>query len=128
MEKLAAAAAVLMIVGGTAQSSAHHDSGATYNEAMMVTIEADLVTLSLRNPHSFMQVAVRTPGKPEVRYVVEWDRADDLRRAGIVGTTLKSGDRIVLTGQPSRAPLDHRLRLTVLRRPKDGLRWAEPMS
>lgn len=118
---------VMMLAVATAGALAHHDI-MTYDDHAIVTIEADLISLSLRNPHSFMQVAVRAAGKPTVRYEVEWSGADDLRRAGIVGTTFKAGDRVVLTGQPGREASTHRLRLTLLRRPKDGLRWVEPVS
>jgi hypothetical protein len=114
---------VTMLAAGGASLSAHHDV-MSYDQRS-VTIEADLVSLSLRNPHSFMFVSVRAPGKPAVRYEVEWSGADALRRAGIVSTTLKTGDRIILTGQPGRESSTHRLRLTLLRRPKDGLRWVE---
>jgi hypothetical protein len=120
------AAVLAALAAGAAGAGAHHDTK-TYDQRTIVTIEADLISLSLRNPHSFMQVAVRAPGKPVVRYDVEWSGADALRRSGIVATTLKVGDRIVLTGQPGRESSIHRLRLTVLRRPKDGLRWTESM-
>ena len=121
-------AVIALLAAAGSRPAAHHDIAAVYDEASLVTIEAQLVSLSLRNPHSFMEVAVRAQGKAEVRYEVEWNAADNLRRSGIAGTTLRAGDRIILTGQPSRPASSHRLRLTQLRRPKDGLRWEEPMS
>ena len=119
---------LLVTLAVAARPSAHHDVTTVYDERSMMTIDAQLVSLALRNPHSFMQVTVRTPKKAEVRYEIEWNGADSLRRAGIVATTLHAGDRIILTGQPSRPLTAQRLRLTSLRRPKDGLVWAEPMS
>ena len=92
-----------------------------------MTIDARLVSLSLKNPHSFMQVAVSTRGREEIRYVIEWGGKEELRRAGIGRATFKAGDRIILTGQPGRSRSDYRLRLETLDRPKDGLRWTESM-
>ena len=127
MRKFLAVMTLLTAVAAP-RASAHHDVAAVYDERSVLTIEGQLVSLSLRNPHSFMQVAVRAGGKAEVRYAIEWDGADDLRRSGIHGSTLQAGDRVVLTGQPSRPRSSRGLRLTQLRRPKDGLVWAEPMS
>ncbi len=118
----------LLAAAAAARPSAHHDVGTVYDERSRLTIEGQLISLSLRNPHSFMQVAVRAAGRGEVRYTIEWDGAEDLRRSGINSSTLHAGDRIVLTGQPSRPLSGRGLRLTQLRRPKDGLVWSEPMS
>jgi hypothetical protein len=118
----------LLAAAAAARPAAHHDVATVYDEGARLTIEGQLVSLSLRNPHSFMQVAVRAGGKAEVRYTIEWNGADNLRRSGINSATFHAGDRIVLTGQPSRPVSGRGLRLTQLRRPKDGLVWAEPMS
>ena len=114
-----------MAGGGSAR--AHHDFSPSYNERAVLTIDARLVSLTLKNPHSFMQVAVSTRGREEIRYLVEWGGQDELRRAGIGGATFRAGDRIILTGQPGRSRSDYRLRLKTLHRPKDGLRWTESM-
>lgn len=127
MRRLLAVMTLLAAVAA-APTSAHHDVATVYDERALLTIEGQIVSLSLRNPHSFMQVAVRAAGKAEVRYTIEWNGADSLRRSGINSSTFHAGDRIVLTGQPSRPLSSRALRLTQLRRPKDGLVWAEPMS
>jgi hypothetical protein len=61
-----------------------------------------------------------------VRYAVEWIGASELGRQGVTAGTLKSGDFVVISGTPGRNPTDHRVRMTSLRRPKDGFDWKLP--
>ena len=105
-------------------AAAHHSFTATYLEHEMVTIEGQLVQFQLRNPHSFAQMIVREPDGHEVRYAVEWRGAGELGAQGVTPRTLQVGDYLVITGNPSRAPTDHRVRVTRLVRPRDGFNWA----
>jgi hypothetical protein len=122
------ALALVVVLAALPRMTAHHDPRPTYDDTVTRTIQGSVISLTLRNPHSFMQVAVKAPGRAEVRYDLEWNGADDLRRAGVMATTFHSGDRIVVTGQPGRGTSDRRLRVTMLRRPSDGFVWAQPMS
>ena len=101
---------------------AHHSFAATYVENSSVTIEGDLVTFELRNPHSFVNVMVKDASGQMVRYLVEWGSTTQLQ-GKITRDTLKVGDHIVITGNPARNADDHRVRLVTLRRPKDGWSW-----
>lgn len=120
--------ALLVVFAAVLRMTAHHDPRPAYDERVTRTIEGSVVSLTLKNPHSFMFVAVKAPGRPEVVYNLEWSGADDLRRSGISAMTFRSGDRIVVTGQPGKGTDDRRLRMTALKRPKDGLVWAQPMD
>jgi len=100
----------------------HHSFAATYIENQSVTIEGDLVTFELRNPHSFVNVMVKDTDGQMVRYLVEWGSTTQLQ-GKITRDTLKSGDHIIITGNPARNADDHRVRLVTLRRPKDGWSW-----
>jgi len=109
-----------LAAGGRAY--AHHSFSATYLENQSVTIEGDLVTFELRNPHSFVNVMVKDASGEMVRYLVEWGSTTQLQ-GKISRDTLKAGDHIIITGNPARNADDHRLRLVTLRRPKDGWSW-----
>jgi hypothetical protein len=111
------------VLGLGSRALAHHSFAATYDVARMVTIEAEIVQVVLRNPHSFVHVAVRERGKAEMRYSVEWTASKRLGGQGVTGRTFKAGDNVIITGQPGRDPGDHQLRMTMLRRPKDGFVW-----
>ena len=105
-----------------ARAYGHHSFAATYLEGQSVTIEGDLVTFELRNPHSFVNVMVKDDSGQMVRYLVEWGSTTQLQ-GKITRDTLKVGDHIVITGNPARNADDHRVRLVTLRRPKDGWSW-----
>jgi len=120
--------AALIVLVVAMRLSAHHDPRPAYNERESRTIDGSVVSVTLRNPHSFMQVAVKAPRRGETHYRIEWSGIDDLRRAGISADTFRSGDRVVITGQPGLGTSDRRLRVTRLTRPKDGLVWAQPMT
>ena len=112
----------VLALAAAARVSAHHSFAATYLEGQSVTIEGDLVTFELRNPHSFVNVMVKDPSGQMVRYLVEWGSTTQLQ-GKISRETLKAGDHIIITGNPARNADDHRVRLVTLRRPKDGWSW-----
>ena len=120
---VAVALASLILAGSV---SAHHSFAATYRENQSVTIEGQLVQWQLRNPHSIVQMIVHQPDGRDVRYAVEWRGAGELFGQGVRNDTLRVGDHLVITGNPSRQPSDHRVRLTRLVRPKDGFAWTWP--
>jgi hypothetical protein len=104
-------------------TAAHHSFAASYLENESVTIEGDLVQFQLRNPHSFVQMVVKEADGKDVRYAVEWRGAGELVMQGVTNGTLRIGDHLIITGNPSRHPTDHRVRLTKLSRPRDGFNW-----
>jgi hypothetical protein len=108
---------------------AHHSIGATYDESKKVTIEGTLVQFLWRNPHSFVHVVVkdaagaRSAKDESQRWAAEWGSGGQLGNQGVARDTLKVGDHLVVTGDPSRTPGDYRLRVRTIYRPKDEWRW-----
>jgi hypothetical protein len=117
------AALVFAVLAIGSQATAHHSFAATYLEDQSVTIEGQMVQFLLRNPHSFVHVMVKGPDGSMVRYVVEWGSPTQLGGQGVTRDTLKTGDHVVITGNPGRNREDHRIRLLQFRRPKDGWSW-----
>jgi hypothetical protein len=126
MKRIVVAVALLAacVLGPSVQ--AHHSFAASYLENEWVTIEGQLVQFQLRNPHSFVQMVVREPDGRDVRYSVEWRGAGELVAQGVTNGTLRIGDHLVITGNPSRSATDHRVRLLRLIRPRDGFAWVWP--
>lgn len=120
MTRYLVASLIVAALAGT-PASAHHSFAATYLESESVTIEGDLITFELRNPHSFVNVMVKDANGAMVRYLVEWGSPTQLGK--ITRDTLKAGDHLIITGSPARNPDDHRVRLITLKRPKDGWTW-----
>ena len=115
---LAALAGLTMSAG----AYAHHSFAGTYlMDAPKVHIEGKLVQFLLRNPHSFVQVEAPDPNSGEtVRWSIEWGAAGQLTSSGVSQSSLKVGDHVIVTGNPSRRPEDHRLRMVSIERPASG--------
>jgi len=118
---------VLLVIAGMAVSaftaSAHHSLDATYDMKTEVRMEGKLLQVLLRNPHSFLQLEARDAAGTMRVWALEFPGAKTLAKAGITVDTLKKGDALVLTLNPSRRPSDHRGVLSTLHRDSDGLTW-----
>lgn len=116
---LAVTAAVLI---GTA-ASAHHSFGATYEIEKQVKLEGTLVQFVYRNPHSFVHIEAPDASGVKQRWAIEWGGTAQLSNQGVNRETLKVGDRVVITGRPSRVPNEFRVLMVTLLRPSDGFAW-----
>lgn len=113
--------AVLVVAGVPALS--HHSFVAAYLEGEESTIEGEVTRFLLRNPHSFLFVSVEgDTGQPQ-EWAVEWGSSTQLTGQNIAPDTLKPGDRVVVTGDPSRMPGEPRILLRTIQRPSDGWSW-----
>lgn len=104
-------------------ASAHHSFNAVYDVSNEVTIEGKLVQFLYRNPHSWVHVEVTTPTGEVQRWAVEWGGTGQLAGQGVTRTTLKIGDIVVISGDPSRTAGDYKLKMNTLRRTSDGFGW-----
>jgi thiamine monophosphate kinase len=115
-----------LFAGGVLTASpllAHHSFTATYDESAVVEIEGTLVSFMFRNPHSFVHLMAPDENGEMQRWAVEWGAAGALDRQGLSRDTLRVGDQVVITGNPGRNTLEHRVRMQTLIRPNDGFGW-----
>lgn len=105
--------------------SAHHSFQASYDTEHTIKIEGTLISFLLRNPHSHVYVMAPDENGVMQRWGVEWGGASLLIRQGLTRETLRSGDHVIITGNPGRNPGDHRLRMNTLFRPSDGFGWGQ---
>lgn len=113
--------AAAMLSGLTAD--AHHSQAAQYDTSKKVSIEGSMVQFQFRNPHSFIQVEAPDETGQVVRWSIEWGGSGQLTGQGVTRTTLKYGDVVSITANPSRTPNDHKLHMLTLRRASDGFGW-----
>ena len=111
------------IVFGSDVSYAHHSFGASYFEDREQTIEGEIVEFMYRNPHSFVHIEAADEKGMIQRWAVEWGGAAALGGQGVQRNTLKVGDEVIITGNPSRTPGDHRVKMNTFKRLSDGLTW-----
>jgi Family of unknown function (DUF6152) len=102
---------------------AHHSQAAQYDRSKQVTIEGTLVQFQFRNPHTFVHVEAPDETGKVYRWSIEWGGSGQLTGQGVTRTTLKYGDVVVITANPSRTPNDHKLHMVTLRRNSDGFGW-----
>jgi hypothetical protein len=117
---------LILLAGLLAQGlrlSGHHSFAATYYEDREITIQGELVQFQFRNPHSFVYVMAPDDKKQMQRWSAEWAGGGQLARQGMTRDTLKRGDIVSITGAPGRNEADHRLRMRMIVRPKDGFKW-----
>ena len=108
---------------GALPVSAHHSFAAAYREDAKVTIEGEVVQLAFRNPHSFLQVNAKDDKGVVQKWSIEWGAAAQLVQQGVARDTLRPGDKVIITADPSRDPTDHRLRMRTIERPSDGWKY-----
>lgn len=114
------------LIGGlilALSAQAHHSFTATYDESEEVRIEGTLVAFHFRNPHASVDVLAEDESGNMVRWGIEWGGAGQLAGQGVSRDSLKAGDHVVITGNPSRNSELHRLRMRSLLRPSDGYGW-----
>ena len=113
---------VLVIAFFCGRAWAHHSFASTYS-ADTLTIEGRVVEFLFRNPHAAILVEVTGEKGKMITWAVECGTAGQLSRQGIEKDTLKPGDHVIVTGNPSRNSADHRLRMRDVTRPSDGWKW-----
>jgi hypothetical protein len=106
------------------QALAHHAFAQTYLPDKIVTIEGKVVEFLFRSPHSVVLVEIPGEKGQRMTWAAEWGSGSQLSREGIEKNTIKAGDHVIITGNPSRNPADRRMRLQGLLRPSDGWKWS----
>ncbi|MBI2186000.1 MAG: hypothetical protein HYU37_02615 [Acidobacteria bacterium] len=117
---LAGAGVVLAMSG---QAFAHHSFSATYDGSKEVQVEGVVKEFVWRNPHSFLRLDVTDKDGTTVTWTLEWGSVGQLTQAQLTRTTLRPGDRLIVTGAPPRDESSPRLRIGTIRRPADGWSW-----
>lgn len=117
---LLAVTAALAIVS---TASAHHSFGATYETGKSIKLEGTIVQFVYRNPHSFVHIEAPDESGTMQRWAVEWGGTSQLAQAGVKRDSLKIGDKVVISGRPSRVPGEYRALMVNLTRPADGFSW-----
>jgi hypothetical protein len=115
---LATAVGVAFVVART-PAAAHHSSAPFYDDTKRVDAVGVVERFVFRNPHSFLFIRGDNGSGQTVEWEVELGAAVSMRRTGWTPETIRAGDPIKATGQPSRAPGTYGLCCAQLSRP-DG--------
>jgi len=128
MTRIATAVLVALALASVAVDAQH--SHADFALDRSVTLAGTIVGIQFQNPH--VLIVVRADGSG--LYTAEWQSAGWLQShpelvtpatAPVTSSTLKPGDRIVVTGSPPRdGVLRSLVNLQEVRRPRDGWVWS----
>lgn len=103
---------------------AHHSPVGIFLTEQYTVVEGELVAIVHRTPHSYLEVR----GTDERQRLRVWaiECGDPRRMRQLVEEGgLHPGDRVIVTGNPSRDDGEWRMRLRTLVRPATGWRWQE---
>jgi hypothetical protein len=120
--------AVALLTLGGGLTFAHHSVAATYLVGKSVRIEGTLKEFIWRNPHSFMRVEAPDDKGERHLWIIEGAAPQQLTESGLSQSTLRPGDRVIVTGIPGRIAEDHKLLLHTIERPSDGFKWVGPAA
>ena len=101
-------------------AAAHHSFPAHYIADASVRLEGTVSEFLWRNPHTFIHLAVVDEAGESKIWAVEWNNTVIMSKAGFTPETFKTGDHVIINGNPSRDGT-RRIRLATIERPADGL-------
>jgi hypothetical protein len=102
----------------TSLAGAHHSIAGMYNTSRDVKLDGTVAQFKFIQPHPYLLVDVLRNGVTE-QWHLELDNRFELAGIGITESTLKPGDRIVVSGSPAFREPQH-LYVQRLERPADG--------
>lgn len=103
---------------------AHHAFYSTYDRDKTIKIEGTLKEFLWRNPHSYVRVEAPDEKGEMQMWVIEWAAPAQLTENGMTSSTLRPGDKIIVSGHPGRAVGEnHRMQMQKVERPADGFKW-----
>jgi uncharacterized protein DUF6152 len=91
---------VVAVALGATGVHAHHSIAGMYDEGRKVTLDGVVVQFQFVNPHPFVMMDVQDRGGLQT-WKLEMDNRHELVDVGVTPTTLKPGDRLVVTGSPA---------------------------
>ena len=113
--------AALLAVASAAQ--AHHSIAGMYDSSRDTTLEGTVSEFRFIQPHPFVVIDVRR-GNASEQWQLELDNRRELADIGFTETTLKPGDRVVVSGSPARREAQ-RMYVRRLDRPADGFSYEQ---
>ena len=102
---------------------AHHSFAKDYDETRQISLEGQITSFELKNPHSWLYFTAKDSTGVVRQYGAEWANRSRLIQGGMTAETLKAGDHIIVTGAPNREATEYSVHLKGIRRPSDGWTW-----
>jgi hypothetical protein len=85
---------------------AHHSFSAVYDGTKQTTVKGVVTQFRFVNPHAMMQLDVADASGKITKWVVEFDGRLNLSNVGWTADSIKSGERVTVTGNPSHSEMN----------------------
>jgi hypothetical protein len=102
VNRLPVSALVVMLLGGGMQPAAAHHSSAMFDQQKKVQLTGTVREFQWTNPHCYIQLVVKNALGKEEEWSLELGAPMYLYGRGWRPSTLKAGDRLVVTLSPLR--------------------------
>ena len=120
MKRIAGWGLVAVLVGA-GSLLAHHSYGDVLRDHS-TSVEGKLENFLFANPHAMLTIKTENSGT----FSAEWQSLPQLTRAGVTAGLFQAGDRVVVTGSPTKTSESTLKLLTEVRRLSDGWVWSAP--
>lgn len=112
-----------LILGGLS-AHAHHAISSYYDSGRSVSLQGVIAEFRFISPHPFVVMEAKDANGAAQAWTLEMDNRGELSAIGVTSTTLKPGDRIVVTGSMARNSAQS-LYVRKLERPADGFTYEQ---
>lgn len=102
MRTLIALGSLLCVLGTTTAALAHHSFSAEFDIGRPVTLVGSVKEFEWTNPHAWIHVEVTDAAGATQVWAVEMLGVNSLARQGLSPRTLKTGDKLTITGYGAR--------------------------
>src|SRR5262245_41559269 len=102
---------------------AHHSFARDYHEDQRISLEGEVVSFEYRNPHAWVYFTANDGTGVLRKFGAEWSNPRRLQQEGIGAQHIKAGDRVIVSGAPSRSATTYSVHLKSIRRLADGWTW-----
>lgn len=99
----------------------HHSIAGVYDTRREIAVDGVVTDFQFVSPHPFVLANVVRNGVAE-RWRLDMDDRNEMREIGMTESTLHSGDRIAVAGNPAHQD-PRRLYIRRFERPSDGYAW-----
>jgi hypothetical protein len=99
----------------------HHSIAGVYDTQRQIAVEGVVADFQFVSPHPFVLADVVRSGVAE-RWRFDMDDRNEMREIGMTDATLRSGDRITVSGNPAHQD-PRRVYIRQFERPSDGYAW-----
>ena len=98
--------AIPVLVLSVAGASSHHAFSPVYDEKRLITVAGVVSQFRFVNPHAMMSMHVTDESGEVIKWTVEFSGRLNLSNVGWTADSIKSGERVTVTGNPTHTGSD----------------------